>query len=451
MKDFLVRIIAISLLFCTGCFSGVPDPVETNIPTVMERRTAESEGITPSVIITAPTVTATQTHKIIVASPSSITDIPEHDQNLLDFNRYGPIAYIAETLKGVSIQMINPDGSPVNWKFEAEEDFLINEIAWSPDGSTFVLASEDGIYLQSIEGKGLIHLQATSVFSIISSPSFSPDGNFITFFAYNEGAIFRINTDGDGLINLTPEASYRNSFESPSWSSSGDQILFSRPFTDGSIYIMNADGTGSRKLIDVGWNDKPRLSSDGKWLAFIRYNDSQGFLYAMPLAGGTYRSLSSNQHDVISYSWSPDGRYLVFNDFICDGECEHKYWMVEFETLETWQLSIPKDVFVRSLEWSPLMMVAEKYKDCTGGWSRLEIGKLVHLIGNVPNRVRSAPQKGENAVGQFDTGETYYLLDGPVCGEGLVWWVIADPRLNGGAGWTAEGDGQAYWLELIFQ
>jgi len=349
------------------------------------------------------------------------------------------------------IHMISPDGGVVDWKFEPEKDLYTNEIAWSADGTQLVLATTwDGINIMFIADKRLINLSETNEFTINSSPSFSPDGNFITFFAFNEGAIYRINVDGTGLVNLTPDARYRNSFESPAWSPSGEQIVYSRLYADGSIYSMNADGSAQRTLIDIGWNDKPRFSPDGRWLAFVRYSGSQGFLYAMPLAGGSYRSLSSNQHDVISYSWSPDGRYLVFRDDYCDDLCRDQYWMVEFETGEAWLLNTSQDVVIWGrLEWSPLMMVAEKREDCTGGWSRLAIGNLVQLIGNVPNRVRSAPQKGENVVGQFIANETYILLDGPVCSEGLVWWEIADPRLPGGSGWTAEGDGQEYWLEPI--
>jgi hypothetical protein len=50
-------------------------------------------------------------------------------------------------------------------------------------------------------------------------------------------------------------------------------------------------------------------------------------------------------------------------------------------------------------------------------------------------------------VGQVLPGESFILLDGPVCADGLVFWEIADPGLPGGSGWTAEGDGTEYFLE----
>lgn len=449
MKRLLFWIIIVLLVVCSGCTSAAPAPVETSLPTEEVTSTAVPEGITPDPTISEPTGTATQPPDPTVTSPPPATDIPDPDQAAYDFRKYGSLAYIDGSQ--MMIHMISPDGAVVNWKFSPEKDLYVNDIAWSADGSKLVLATTwDGINILSIADKGLIKLSATNDFTITSSPSFSPEGKFITFFADNEGAVYRINVDGTGLVNLTPDSSYRYTFESPTWSPSGEQIVYSRRYADGSIYSMNADGSAPRTLVDIGWNDKPCFSPDGRWLAFVRYSGSQGFLYAMPLAGGSYRSLSSNQHDVISYSWSPDGRYLVFRDFNCDDLCRDQYWMVEFETGEAWLLNTSQDVVIWGpLEWSPLMMIAEKREDCTGGWSRLAIGNLIQLIGNVPNRVRSAPQKGENVVGQFVADETFILLDGPVCSEGLVWWEIADPRLPGGSGWTAEGDGQEYWLEPI--
>jgi hypothetical protein len=37
-------------------------------------------------------------------------------------------------------------------------------------------------------------------------------------------------------------------------------------------------------------------------------------------------------------------------------------------------------------------------------------------------------------------------LAGPVCGENLAWWQV---DYNGLVGWTAEGQGNEYWLESL--
>ncbi len=448
MKKSLLLTITVLLVVCVGCAPAVPDTVDTVEPSVTAENTAEVKTLTPTTAIVEATSTATQIPTSTITSTQWPTEPPRPQQGKYDFSKYGPLAYINATLELMTIQFVNPDGSRVDWTYEPDRYYDLNSIGWSPDGTQLVLATTlDGINILSIADKSLVNLSATNDFSIIISPSFSPDGKFITFFSNNEGAIFRINADGTGLVNLTPEAHYRNDYYSPSWSPSGEQIVYTRQ-ADGSIYSMNPDGLALRKLIDIGWNDQARFSPDGRWLAFIRYNESQGFLYAMPISGGSYRTLSSNQHDVEFFSWSPDGRYLVFRDFVCNGQCETKHWMVEFESGETWEVTLPQPAF-GGVVWSPIMKTADTRPDCSDGWTRLKIGNLVQLIGEMPNRVRSEPQKGENVVGQFIADETYILLDGPVCSEGLVWWEIADPRLPGGSGWTAEGNGQEYWLEPI--
>jgi WD40 repeat protein len=446
MHNYKLFLCVIFLVCCGGCVPAAPPPVDTVEPTATVINTVEPETLTPTTAIVPATSTATLSPTFTITSTQRITETPHPRQGKYDFTKYGPLAYIDATLELMTIRMITPDGSRVDWIFEPERYYDLNAIAWSPDGTQLVLATTlDGINILSIADKRLINLSSTNEFSITLSPSFSPNGGFITFFSNNEGAIFRINADGAGLVNLTPEAHYRNIFYSPAWSPSGEQIVYTL-HADGLIYSMNADGSTPRELIGIGWNEQARYSPDGRWLAFIRYNDDfQGFLYAMPIAGGTNRSLSSNQHDVESYSWSPDGRYLVFKD-------KSKHWMVEFSTGKTWEIKIAHlaQGWIRGgLTWSPLMKTGDARQDCTDGWTRLAIGDLVQLMGEVPSRVRSAPQKGENVVGEFISDEIYILLDGPVCADGLVWWEIADPRLPDGSGWTAEGDGQEYWLEPV--
>jgi hypothetical protein len=61
--------------------------------------------------------------------------------------------------------------------------------------------------------------------------------------------------------------------------------------------------------------------------------------------------------------------------------------------------------------------------------------------------VRSAPQKGDNIIGSLAPGSVVKVLEGPVCADGLVFWKVESEAIPGGAGWTAEGDGSAHWLE----
>jgi hypothetical protein len=83
--------------------------------------------------------------------------------------------------------------------------------------------------------------------------------------------------------------------------------------------------------------------------------------------------------------------------------------------------------------------------------SQLHIGDhaVVNVESNLPNRVRSAPDRefGDH-IGSIAPGETMWIIDGPECANGWVWWKIKaeDKDLEG---WTPEGDNFEYWLTPI--
>jgi hypothetical protein len=67
-----------------------------------------------------------------------------------------------------------------------------------------------------------------------------------------------------------------------------------------------------------------------------------------------------------------------------------------------------------------------------------------------PNNVRNTPSLAGELVGQIQPGESFIVLEGPVCEGGWVWWYVqgANDSEFGEAltGWTSEGDETNYWL-----
>jgi hypothetical protein len=62
------------------------------------------------------------------------------------------------------------------------------------------------------------------------------------------------------------------------------------------------------------------------------------------------------------------------------------------------------------------------------------------------NNVRPEPTSS-TVVGQIPGGEQFTVLDGPQCGlNGLTFWQVQYGDL---IGWTAEGQGNDYWLEPL--
>lgn len=75
---------------------------------------------------------------------------------------------------------------------------------------------------------------------------------------------------------------------------------------------------------------------------------------------------------------------------------------------------------------------------------RLTIGSYARVTEGEPNNVRSEPNPGSTRVGQIPGGETFSVLEGPVCASNLAWWRV---RYEDIEGWTPEGQVREYWVE----
>ncbi len=92
--------------------------------------------------------------------------------------------------------------------------------------------------------------------------------------------------------------------------------------TGGTIYLMNADGTGLRTLTT---GIEPVLSPDGTQVAFTRWQDDQKGLWLINSDG-------SNEHKVIgaerprSPTWSTDGKVITFERTVESKTCRKTPW-----------------------------------------------------------------------------------------------------------------------------
>lgn len=151
-----------------------------------------------------------------------------------------------------------------------------------------------------------------------SACSFSqqPKGQIAYIFKDASGThqIYTINVDGSGikrLTNLGPNYS-------PAWSPDGKKIAFiSSRNGGGEIFVMDKDGSNQINLtpatISIG---EPVWSPDGSKILFLANPGSTDLhqtefgLYTMNSDGTYWQQLAYGSFD--GYSWSPDGRKIVF-------------------------------------------------------------------------------------------------------------------------------------------
>ena len=169
-------------------------------------------------------------------------------------------------------------------------------------------------------------------------PSFSPDGQRIAFWRYEDGVggIYVSNANGSDVRKVASEGHH------PTWSPDGGKLAYGC----GGICIINVDGTGLTRLTPPARTSKtptvcvrdtdPAWSPDGSTIAFTRWPDkliptamcvSLGIATSFPFdfwtevwfvdVGGTNpRPLRDLDGTIVTYAgwpaWSPDGKYLAF-------------------------------------------------------------------------------------------------------------------------------------------
>ena len=139
-----------------------------------------------------------------------------------------------------------------------------------------------------------------------------------------EAGIFVSEADGTGEHQLT-SVSGEQVDTTPDFSTDGRKLAFTRELGGapgahrGSIWVVNADGTGLREITDPKLDAiRPRWSPDGQWIAFSSNADnflseSANVWLVRPDGTEAHRlTRASAGGQAFFPDWSPDGAHIAF-------------------------------------------------------------------------------------------------------------------------------------------
>ena len=353
------------------------------------------------------------------------------------------------------IYSIHPDGSGLARL--TNNSVMDSDPAGSPDGNRIAYISDgDGqtdLFVMNADGSSQTRLTQSNFRE--AWPAWTPDGAQILYVIIRPNGVSEIRlirADGSGETTLAQRDESDGYYESPSMSPDGSRIVFAvsgigNGYT--AIFVMDADGSNVKKLTGDGWYQGPAWSPDGARIAYEAVSDAGGGdieIFVMDPEGGGKTNISQTPGRDFMPAWSPDGLAIAFVHEISLGE----YAVFTMDAGGGGQTQVTEQDVALEPSWlAPAVQVEfVQHPDCSDGWTRLAAGDqaMVSPESDTPNRVRASPSTSASILTQIGPGSLVELLEGPVCADGLVFWKVKSAAIPGGVGWTAEGDGQDYWL-----
>jgi hypothetical protein len=174
---------------------------------------------------------------------------------------------------------------------------------WAPDGQRIVIEFNNSIWVSRV---GVNDFRRLTSSLGDARPRYSPDGSKIVFQSMRDGnpEIYVMNADGSGQRRLTNHDGFDMA---PSWSPDGSKIVFvTHREGPPMIYLMNADGSNPTRLVSGGALD------GAAWRGAPGAIDGSGFFVAQH-----YRDFLSREPDAPGLAFWTQGIDSCSTDLVC--------------------------------------------------------------------------------------------------------------------------------------
>lgn len=197
---------------------------------------------------------------------------------------------------------------------------ILSSPTWSPEGAEIVFTSnfdgDEDLWYVTPDGNNLRNLMQELLDDNIShrDPTWSPvlGSRQLVFAANTQLYTMELVEPGVELV-LTQLTNSGGSNYAPEWSPDGAYIVFvSDRRSDADIYLMNADGSNEQAVTisDGGAEDRhPSFSPDSSWISFISNREDDRFQsYLVSLDGQILTRLTTNTNNDAQIIYQPDIR-----------------------------------------------------------------------------------------------------------------------------------------------